>query len=307
MHTVIIGVGGVGGYFGGKIAYSGQKVTLLARGKHLEAIKKKGLVVKSIKGDFSVKPYQVTNNIDIVEKADVILVCTKSWQVREAARQIQPILKEDTVVIPLQNGADNVEKLEQELKTEHILGGLCKIYSKIESPGTILHFGFPPEIIFGNVFNKESEKLEKVKRIFDTAGIKNKIADDINVAIWRKFMFIAAVSGLGALTRATIGEMYSDMELRKILAMVVSEIYQVAKAKKVNLEETAVSATMDFIAGQPFDSTASTQRDILEGRPSELEDFNGYIVKEGKRLGVETPANKFVYYCLKPMEEKARK
>jgi len=115
MHTVIIGVGGVGGYYGGKIAKSGQKVTLVVRGKHLETIQKKGLQVNSIYGDFNVQPFMATDDINTVEKADLILICTKSWQVAEAAKQVIPILKEDTVVIPLQNGADNAEKIQSVL------------------------------------------------------------------------------------------------------------------------------------------------------------------------------------------------
>ncbi|KZS39916.1 2-dehydropantoate 2-reductase [Aquimarina aggregata] len=307
MHTVIIGIGGVGGYFGGKIIDSGQKVTLVARGKHLEAIRKDGLQVKSIAGDFITHPFMVTDSIDKVEKADLILICTKSWQVKEAGALIKPILKEDTVVIPLQNGADNAEKLVSVVDKEHVLGGLCRIYSKIESPGVISHFGHTPEVVFGELDRKKTDRLHKVKEIFDKAGFKNTISEDIEVAIWTKFMFIATVSGLGALTRASIGEMYEASDVKKLLEQTATEIYKVGIAKGVALPSTIVDSIMNFIGKQPFDSTASTQRDILEGRPSELENFNGYIVNEGKRLGVSTPVNTFVYSCLAPMEIKARK
>ncbi|AXT62234.1 2-dehydropantoate 2-reductase [Aquimarina sp. AD10] len=307
MHTVIIGIGGVGGYFGGKIIDSGQKVTLVARGKHLEVILKDGLQVKSIAGDFIAHPFMVTDSIDKVEKADLILICTKSWQVKEAGALIKPILKEDTVVIPLQNGADNAEKLVSVVDKEHVLGGLCRIYSKIESPGVISHFGHTPEVVFGELDRKKTDRLHKVKEIFDKAGFKNTISEDIGVAIWTKFMFIATVSGLGALTRASIGEMYEAPDVKKLLEQTATEIYKVGIAKGVALPTTIVDSIMNFIGKQPFDSTASTQRDILEGRPSELENFNGYIVNEGKRLGVSTPVNTFVYSCLAPMEIKARK
>lgn len=307
MHTVIIGIGGVGGYFGGKIIDSGQKVTLVARGKHLEVIRKDGLQVKSIAGDFIAHPFMVTDSIDKVEKADLILICTKSWQVKEAGALIKPILKEDTVVIPLQNGADNAEKLVSVVDKEHVLGGLCRIYSRIESPGIISHFGHTPEVVFGELDRKKTDRLHKVKEIFDKAGFKNTISEDIEVAIWTKFMFIATVSGLGALTRASIGEMYEAPDVKKLLEQTATEIYKVGIAKGVALPSTIVDSIMNFIGKQPFDSTASTQRDILEGRPSELENFNGYIVNEGKRLGVSTPVNTFVYSCLAPMEIKARK
>ncbi|MEW7289875.1 ketopantoate reductase family protein [Aquimarina sp. 2304DJ70-9] len=307
MHTVIIGVGGVGGYFGGKISYSGQKVTLVARGKHLEAIIQNGLQVRSIDGDFVTRPFLATNTIDEVEKADLILICTKSWQVPEAAALIKPILKDETIVIPLQNGADNAEKLLSVLDAKHVLGGLCKIYSKIEAPGVISHFGHPPEVVFGETDKSITDRLQKVKEVFDKAGFSNVISKDIYVDIWSKFMFIATVSGLGALTRATIGEMYENPRIKKILEQTATEIYEVGKAKGVALPKDLVNSIMFFIGKQPYDSTASTQRDIIEGRASELDNLNGFIVKEGKKLGIPTPANTFVYSCLQPMEVKARK
>ncbi len=305
MHTVIIGVGGVGGYFGGKIANSGQKVTLIARGKHLEAIQKNGLLVKSIKGDFITQPFKATDNINEVEKADLVLICTKSWQVKEAGELIAPILKEDSIVIPLQNGADNVEKLLSVIDPKHVMGGLCKIYSKIEAPGIISHFGHDPEVIFGEVNKEQTSRVHIIKKMFNYAGFRNTISKDITADIWKKFMFIATVSGLGALTRATLGEMYRH-GLVEILEETAQEIYTIAIAKNVNLPRNSVGNTIKFISKQPHDSTASTQRDIIEGRPSELDNFNGFIVKEGQKLGIPTPVNKFIYSCLQPMEAKAR-
>jgi len=307
MHTVIIGVGGVGGYFGGKIAKSGQKVTFIARGKHLEAIRRNGLQIHSIEGNFVTDPFLVTENISEVEKADLILICTKSWQVKIASEMIKPILKDTTIVIPLQNGADNAEKVVSVLDKKHVLGGLCKIYSKIQVPGIISHFGHPPEVIFGELDKTNTKRLQKVKRIFNQAGFNNRISDDIYVDIWTKFMFIATVSGLGGLTRTTIGAMYERPELNRILRETANEIHQVALAKGIALPESIVDNMMLFIGKQPYDATASTQRDIMEGRPSELENFNGYIVKEGKKQGVNTPTNMFIYSCLEPMEMMARK
>jgi len=306
MHTVIIGVGGVGGYYGGKISSSGQKVTMIARGQHLTAIRNNGLSIKSIEGDFMTFP-TVTDDIAEVAKADLILICTKSWQVREAAKLIQPILKENTLVIPLQNGADNAEKVVSVIDEKHVLGGLCKIYSKIEAPGIISHFGHPPEVIFGELDKRKTDRLQIAKEIFDKAGFSNRIADDIHVDIWSKFMFITTVSGLGGLTRASIGEMYAHPELREMLRNTASEIYKIALAKKISLPFSIVEGIMTFISKQPFDATASTQRDIMAGRPSELDNFNGFIVEEGKKLNIETPVNLFIYSCLQPMEAKARK
>lgn len=306
MHIVVIGIGGVGGYFGGKIASSGQKVTLIARGKHLDTIRKNGLHVKSIDGDFVTHPFLVTDNIYASEKADLVLICTKSWQVTEAAKLITPILKENTVVIPLQNGADNAAKICTVLDKNYVLGGLCKIYSKIEAPGIISHFAHSPEVVFGELDKSKTDRLKKVKEIFDKAGFKNTISEDIEVDIWSKFMFIATVSGLGALTRATIGEMYKNPNVKKLLKQTATEIYKIGTGKDVDLPKDLVDQIMTFIGKQPYDSTASAQRDIMEGRPSELDNFNGFIVKEGIKLGISTPVNEFTYSCLQPMEIKAR-
>ncbi|WP_282085488.1 ketopantoate reductase family protein [Aquimarina algiphila] len=306
MHIVVIGVGGVGGYFGGKIANSGQKVTLIARGKHLDAIRKNGLQVKSIDGNFVTHPFLVTDNIDTLEKADLVLICTKSWQVAEVAKLIMPILKENTVVIPLQNGADNAEKVCAVLDKKYVLGGLCRIYSKIEAPGVISHFGHSPEVVFGELDKSKTDRLQNIKEIFDKAGFKNTISEDIEVDIWSKFMFIATVSGLGALTRATIGEMYENPDVKELLEQTATEIYKIGTGKNVNLPKDLVDRIMVFISKQPYDSTASTQRDIIEGRPSELDNFNGFIVKEGIKLDISTPINGFTYRCLQPMEVKAR-
>ncbi|TYP77156.1 ketopantoate reductase family protein [Aquimarina intermedia] len=306
MHIVIVGVGGVGGFFGGKLIQSGCKVTLIARGVHKKAILAQGLHIKSVDGDFNVHPHLVTDDVSRVEPADLILLCTKSWQVKQAANQIKHLIKENTLVLPLQNGADNAEKVLEIIDKKHVIGGLCKIYSKIEAPGIINHFGFVPEIIFGALHTISNDRLEEVSTLFDKAKIKNKIAKDIQVAIWQKFLFIATVSGLGGLTRATLGVLYEDKNLRDLLERTAQEICAVAQAKHINLPEDSVSAVMNIIKNQPYDATASTQRDIMEGRPSELENFNGFMVREGERLGVPTPVNSFIYYCLMPMEKKAR-
>lgn len=306
MHIVILGVGGVGGFFGGKLIQSGCQVTMIARGAHKKAIQNEGLRIKSVDGDFVVHPHIVTDDTSRVAPADFVLICTKSWQVQDAAKQIKNLLKEDTLILPLQNGADNAEKIVEVLDKKHVLGGLCKIYSKIESPGVIHHFGFVPEIIFGALHHTPQEKLEQLSTLFGKAKIKNKIAKDVQVAIWQKFLFIATVSGLGGLTRATLGVLYQDENLRDLLKQTAEEIYALAHAKNINLPQDSVSNVMDIIKNQPFSATASTQRDIMEGRPSELENFNGFIVKEGEKFGVATPVNSFIYHCLMPMEKKAR-
>ena len=306
MNIVVIGAGGIGGYFGGRIAKAGYEVTFIARGKHLEAIKNNGLQVKSTKGDFIVHP-NVTKNVNDIKKPDLIILGVKSWQVEDLAKQIKPIVTDKTMVLPLQNGADNVDKLLKHLDKNNVLAGLCKIVSKVEAPGIINHFAFEPEIVFGEIDNSHTERIEKVKEVFDAAGFKNKIADNIHESIWRKFLFITMVSGIASLTRVVFGEMKKDKNIEKIIVDTANEIKSIANVKGINISDDDVEFAMNMYKNSEYNTTASMQRDIMEGKPSELENFNGYIVQQGKLLGIPTPINAFIYECLLPQERLARK
>jgi len=305
MNIVVIGVGGVGGYFGGKIAKAGYNVSFIARGIHLDTIKKNGLQIKSIKGDFVVYP-DVTDNLNDIQNPDLIILAVKSWQVEEIAKQIKPILINETMVLPLQNGADNVDKLLTYLDPKNVLAGLCKIVSKVETPGIINHFAFEPEIIFGENDNSQTERIKKIKAVFDAAGFKNKISEDIHRDIWRKFLFITMVSGIAALTRVVFGEMLKDKNIEKIILDTANEIKTVANAKGVEISDDDVNIAMAMYKSSEYNTTASMQRDIMQGKPSELENFNGYIVEQGKLLGIPTPVNAFIYNSLLPQERLAR-
>ncbi|VAV84284.1 2-dehydropantoate 2-reductase [hydrothermal vent metagenome] len=305
MNIVVIGAGGVGGYFGGKLAQAGFNVTFVVRGKTLEAIKTNGLQVKSIMGDFVVHP-KVTDTISEIKNPDVIILGVKSWQVDAIARQLKPVITEHTMILPLQNGADNADRLRSILPKENVLAGLCKIVSKIEAPGIINHFVFEPEIVFGEYDNDMSERVKALKEVFDKAGFNNKISENIHLDIWKKFLFITTISGIGAITRSVFGVIREDEYLRQIVYQTANEIVAVANAKGIALTNDDIEMTLKVIDNLDYNTTASMQRDIMEGRPSELENFNGYIVKTGKELHITTPTNAFIYHCLLPIEKKAR-
>ena len=305
MNIVVFGAGGVGGYFGGKLAQAGNDVTFIARGKHLQAIKSSGLQVKSIQGNFKVHP-KVTDDVASIKHPDLVILGVKSWQVEDVAVQLKPIIGEKTMVLPLQNGADNADKLREVLPHKIVLAGLCKIVSRVESPGIIDHFAFDPEIVFGEYDNEKSKRVQNVSVLFDKAGIKNKVSDDIHLDIWKKFLFIATVSGIGALTRVEFGVMRNDEHIRQIMYQTANEIVAVANAKGIALTNEDIEMLLKVVDNLNAKTTASMQRDIMEGRPSELDNFNGYIVRQGKELHITTPANSFTYHCLLPQEKKAR-
>ena len=306
MNIVVIGAGGVGGYFGGKLTQAGFNVTFVVRGKTFEAIKAAGLQVKSINGDFLVHPNFV-EDIGEIKNPDLIILGVKSWQVDTIAEALKSVINNGTMVLPLQNGADNADRLRAILPNENVLAGLCKIVSKIEAPGVINHFVFKPEIVFGEYDNTKTERVEKVKGLFDKAGFKNAISDDIHLDIWKKYLFITTISGIGAITRSVFGDIRADEDLRQIMYQTANEIVAIANAKGINLTNTDIEKTLHVIDNLNYDTTASMQRDVMEGRPSELENFNGYIVRQGKVLHISTPANSFLYHCLLPMEKAARR
>lgn len=306
MKILIFGIGGVGGYFGGKLAQAGFNVTMIARGKHLEAINKNGLEVESINGDFTVQPNLATDDLAEVPTPDLVILGVKSWQIQEVANKLKPIISAETMILPLQNGANNVEKLLEILPKKNILAGLCHIVSFVERPGKIKHVSFEPRITFGEIDNSNSERIQRLKSVFEKAGITNFNPENIQLEIWKKFLFITTISGLGGLTRVSIEKIRESKYLYDLLLKTAQEIKLVANAKGIPLAEEHLEKAFEIIQNQPPGTTASTQRDIMAGRPSELENFNGFIVKEAEDLDIATPVNKMIYECLVPMEKDAR-
>ncbi len=307
MHIVIYGTGGVGGYFGTRLAQAGNDVTFIARGKHLEAIKQNGLQLKSSKGDYLVYPAKARATISEIADIDLILVCVKTWQVVEVAQKIKPVLNENTMVISLLNGVENEDTLCSIIDKKNLLAGLCKIVSKIEDYGIINHLSYEPTIVFGELNNTKTKRALQLEKLFLKAGITTKLADNIQKEIWTKFLYITTVSAVGALTRATIGEMIAMPQIKRMMIQIAEEIVTIAKSKGINFSENIIDKQFQIIETQPYNTTSSLQRDMMEGKPSELEAQNGTIVKLGKELGIPTPVNSFIYYCLLPQENNARR
>lgn len=307
MRFAVFGSGAIGGYFGGRLAQAGKDVTFVARGSHLEAIAANGLQVKSISGDFTVRPAKATDRCEEIGTVDVVLCCVKSWQVSEAAGAIRSLVGPETVVIPLQNGVEAHTTLSRNLGAEHVLPGLCRLISMIDAPGQIRHAGADPYLAFGEPDGRLSRRAEKVGRAFTGAqGLTVDVTQHIIPELWKKFMLIAPWSGVGALTRSPIGVCRSLPETRQMLIESIQEVYNVARANGVQVEAGAADAVIGFIDKLPPEGTASMQRDVMEGRPSELNEQCGAVVRFGKKGGVQTPVNRFIYHSLLPLERKAR-
>jgi len=307
MRIAVFGSGAVGGYFGGRLAQAGEEVIFIARGAHLQALRSDGLRVDSPKGDFSVQPAQATDDPGQVGAVDAVLVGVKAWQVPQAAQAMRPLLGADTCVVPLQNGVEAPTQLAAALGERHVLGGLCSIICLVAGPGHIRHVGGEPNVAFGELDNRPSPRAERLRQAFARAsGLTVEIPPDIHAALWKKFLFIAALSGVGAVARAPVGVLRSLPETRGLLQEAMQEVWAVASARGVALPEDIVEKTMSFVDGLPPGGTASMQRDIMEGRPSELAAQNGAVVRLGVEAGVATPAHHFILRSLWPLEMRAR-
>ena len=306
MRIAVFGAGGVGGYFGGRLAQAGQEVIFIARGVHLEAMRRRGLRVDSLKGDFILPSVQATDDPAQVGEVEAVLVAVKAWQVPQAARAMPPLVGERTCVLPLENGVEAPEQLAEALGTPRVLGGLCHISAYIAAPGHIKHVGIEPHVALGELDGRRSERAEQLRLTFEQAGVWAEVPADIQAAMWEKFLFIAAISGVGAVTRAPAGVMRQVPGIRSLLEAAMQEIYALARARGVKLADDIVARTLAFVDGLPPGVTASMQRDILEGRPSELASQNGAVVRMGAQAGAPTSVNAYLYHSLLPQEMRAR-
>src|SRR6266849_3846931 len=306
MRIAIFGSGGVGGYFGGRLALAGQDVTFIARGEHLRALRSTGLRVDSIKGDFTVSPVLASNDPAQVRNVDVIILGVKAWQIGEAANAMAPMLGPATFVLPLQNGVEAFPQLSAVLGKEHVLGGLCKIVSYVVEPGHIQHAGFEPFVAFGEWDNHLSDRVTVLRETFTQAGVEAKVPADIEAAVWNKFLFIAGFSGVGAVTQSPAGVLRSLPQTRALMEQAMREIYEVAKERGIRLPDDAVNQALASLDSLPENAISSMQRDIMAHRPSELESQNGAVVRLGREAGIETPVNTFLYDSLLPLEMRAR-
>jgi 2-dehydropantoate 2-reductase len=307
LRVAVFGTGAVGGYFGGRLAQAGEDVIFLARGAHLAAIQAQGLRVSSLQGDFLIRPANAVEQPGEVAPVDVLLLAVKSWQVADAAEAMRPMLHSATVVIPLQNGVEAPVQLAEIVGRERVLGGLCRVLASIKAPGHIEQSGVDPYIAFGELDGSRTERVDRIRVAFERAeGVTVETPADIVAAMWTKFLFISALSGVGAITRSTAGVIRSKPETRRLLVQALEEARAVALAHGVRLPDDVVSRVMKSIDDLPEGGTASMQRDIAAGRPSELSSQSGAVVRLGREVGVPVPVHTLIYESLLPLERRAR-
>lgn len=307
MRIAVYGAGAVGGYFGGRLAQAGAEVIFIARGQTLQALQLQGLQVESIAGDFGLQPVQATDDPTTVGPVDLVIIAVKAWQVPVVAEAMRPLIGANTLVLPLQNGVEAPSQLAAVLGEAHVIGGSCVIVAEVVAPGHIRHGGAQPTINLGELDNRRTNRIEAIQSVFaQCQGVTANIVNDITAALWQKFMIIAPWSGVGAVTRAPLHTVCRQPETHQLLKLAISEVEAVARAHGVTLPPTAGADTLTRLEHLGPGLLASMQRDLMNGRPSELEAQTGAVVRLGQAVGVATPVNSFIYASLLLQERKAR-
>ena len=301
-----MGAGAVGSYYGALLAKTNQDVTFIGRGKRLEALRKNGLKIKSRFGNFELKSVNSADSPAKVGKVDLILFTVKLYDGIKAAKTMKPMTKEDTMILPLQN-PDMSRDIEKIIGEGKVFGGTTFVYVAVESPGVISQTSDFQKIVFGELTEKITPRGEKVKELFEKAGVTVVLTNNIQKELWSKQIFIAPMFGIGSLVQTGAGEFRNVPETREILIRAMKEVEALARAKGVDLDKDIVEQKLKFIDNLHPDATTSMQRDVKAGRRSEGEEIFNKLIKTGKEVNVATPVFSFIYGMLKPREIRARK
>ena len=299
MKIAVVGAGGVGGYFGARLAASGQDVWFIARGAHLEAMRREGLRVLSANGDVLVKPVQATGRPADVGTADLVMIAVKLWSTGEALRDARPMVGPDTAVVSFQNGVVAVDQVAEAYGRGRTLGGVAAIAAVIDKPGVIRHTGTMATLQFGELDGAMSPRIQALQQACEKAGIQGRASDAIQKAIWEKYVFLVGASAMTALTRLPLGSVREDPDTRALFAQIMAEAAALGRAKGVALDADLVDKLLGRLDGLPREMVASMLGDLERGNRLELPWLSGGVAAMGKEAGVATPANQFVYAALK--------
>jgi 2-dehydropantoate 2-reductase len=294
-----VGTGGVGGYFGGMLAKARDDVTFVCRGEQYKAVKANGLLVKSVAGDFTVKPAQVVEHISDISHPDLILFSVKTYDTETVAKELSSVVKKDTIIITFQNGVENDLRIKEQIKSDNIFPGVAYVISARTQPGVISQTGGLRKLIFGNRDRIHNPKLKDVELRMKKAGIDAVYSDDITRDLWKKFMFIVAFSGMTAVCKKPIGSVLSHKETEELYEICVREAIEVAKANSIRIEENAFESIMTISRNTAPESKSSLLLDIENNRRNEIETLNGALIQIANRVKIDVPMNTFIYGVMK--------
>lgn len=300
MRIAVLGTGGTGGYFGGLLARAGEDVTFLARGKHLDAIEQRGLVVKSrLVGDFSVK-VTVTDHAQAIGAVDLLLICVKTYDMLPILEFLPSLVHSETIVLSMQNGIHHEKAMTQVIGERAVVGAVAFVTSMIQAPGIIAQTAGLGKILLGELGGGTSPRLEQLRSILERAHIPTELHQDIQAAIWEKFLFVSGFGGVTALTRLPIGTIVANPETRLFLQGVMEEVEAVARAHGMSLSDGCVERYMDLLARWEPWGRGSLSFDLENHKRLELDALNGAVVRLGEQSHIPTPLNFAIYASLKP-------
>lgn len=291
---IIAGIGGVGGYFGGLLAKhfydkEGVEINFVARSGHLKEIQKNGLKVIKGNTEFIAKPTLATDNPAEIGIANFIIITTKSYDLETIVQQLQPCINQDTIILPLLNGVDSKERINNILPDNTVLEGCAYIVSRLKQPGVIENSGNIQTLCFG-LDKLIDKRLLLLESLFKEANIEAFLSDNISTIIWEKYIFISPTATTTSYFDKCIGEVLADKEKLKILLALIEEVKQVAKAKDIFVSDDITEKTMNKLKALPFEATSSMHRDFKNNYPTnELLALTGYVVYEGQKYNLETP------------------
>lgn len=296
-RIAVYGAGALGAYFGGRLAQAGSDVHLIARGRQLDALRAGPLRVESVNGDFET-PIRATSETGEVGPCDAVILCVKSYHVDEVAPTLAPLVGEDTVVVPVQNGIAHIETLQEAVGGEHVLGGAAFIFATVTEPGLVVHSAGPGSIVFGELDGQLSGRAQRLDATLAAAGIGSELVDNINERMWAKFAYICAHAGMTAAARLTIGQIRTSGPAWATFRRLLEEVVELARAEGVELEPDSIDRMLEFAESLAPDSRSSMYTDITAGRQTELEALHGVAVERARSRGVPVPANETVYAIL---------
>jgi 2-dehydropantoate 2-reductase len=299
MRIAVYGAGGVGGYFGGRLAQAGAEVHLIARGAHLQALREHGLSVRSVKGDFEVQA-PATDNPAEVGPCDFVLFCVKTFDTDTAAARLGPLVGESTAVVSLQNGVENEEKLARAVGEDHVMGGAAFIFAEIAEPGVIVHTGGPASITFGELDGHTSQRAKRLLACCEQAGFEAELSATIKTVLWAKLAFICAQAGMTAAVRLPIGEIRTAAAAWAAFSHLVAEVCAVAEADGHPVPHAAQKRALALAQGVEPGSFSSLHDDLVAGRRMELEALHGFVGRRAAQHGLAVPTSDAVYAILQP-------
>ena len=300
MRIAIMGAGGVGSYFGARLAGSGEDVTFIARGKHLAALRERGMSVKSPQGDLRLKSVAATDDPSTVGTVDVVLVTVKLYDLDNACTAIAPMVGPSTMIVPVQNGVSAVDMIGTRFDREHVVGGLVFVASFVVAPGEVEHKTELHRLVFGETNGTISDRVLAFRDAGQSAGFDAEASENIESELWNKFVFLAGISPITSLSRQPVGPITSDEHLHEVARQSIAEVVAVGRAKGVELAPNLVEATLALNARYDPDAKNSMLLDLEAGKPLEHEWISGEIVRLGREFGNPTPFHEIAFALLKP-------